>query len=1058
MLDRQIIEINTDGKKGNNGTHGVSAGASGLPGQAGASAEDIKITLATDNERIRISYNYAPDIFLPFGYPHTINLKARGGDGGRGGDGAAGYAGRNGRNGEDATEYSAGTSGTDGGDGGPGGDGGRGGNGGAGGHISIHVNESDMDLLALIGDINVNGGTGGAGGRGGSGGPGGQGGRGGSSYSWTVARSHYNSSTNSYETTYINRTSPGGRDGYDGSDGPSGSNGQRGIDGDSGSYKFVVKHSEERYLQYKERYQLQIKGFNLSASEDNIIEPEEKLFVSGLTLRNAGQMPTPKMYSFVFSIAETQWIKFIKESFSLMDQIIPDESFICNEQLNLKIAKPLNTAIDEIFVAHSEVDIHTILPRINKVIATWSVPKPIEIRYPVEMTPIMGKRAILPTEQPPIALQLKNISTKSIGSDSKNKRKIQMSLGSDYEAIKFVDRENQAKFIPLVGGLVQQPTLEEHEGTIYSGTLDFSHLDILTYSIIRFRVTLSLEDLDNPGLLQPIQVRTLNVQFAEEYKFDADTHLTLVVNGNVERDIILKWKDLEKILFTKIAVWHTSLYQGLSYRHVRSDNESFLTQLQGKTVAILNNVFKDSMDNQLRATDYLDSSELFEAARYASISTYVVGNGFEIEKAILPTDHYPIIPRANIKQIVTSKTTDPSCFRQYDSIDVVSKKIFFKKPTEKGFTAVSTSLNKKLQNHFPQQSYFIFQHFQPRITQKGCFTHTWSKGTIEVRQGLDLTYASIIQAKTNDRLQVDNIDIYHIFKLMPFKKKLDRVGLIAENEEIASLLLNAILSDLVDEQIVFRKDAWSGPLPKDKLATKLINLSQLLNYPFNELLHTEKTRLFLEKLLISYSYLVNELPQFKDYLFFARRGRILTAICQTQVYAWLKQHFGFSKEDIQRKLANHKKEINKISPHELLEKYAKPYGIRTEESLIKQDNWVRAEKILAHEILSTVKHRFSTVSEEKSHFSNDHLRLAAIDRIEQHLKPSPNAEEKQVHEIVVRTFSSFFTENKQPCSSAALSTESLSTSQPLKPDENNLREVAMVYRKIDPQTPRNFGN
>jgi hypothetical protein len=114
----------------------------------------------------------------------TILISACGGAGGRGGCGGAGQGGGHGKNGENATLEVSGSDGGPGGKGGNAGDGTSGGKGGRAGEIKLFIEEKDMDLLAIMNPLEVQGGKGGTASTSGAPGAGGNGGRAGAAYTW----------------------------------------------------------------------------------------------------------------------------------------------------------------------------------------------------------------------------------------------------------------------------------------------------------------------------------------------------------------------------------------------------------------------------------------------------------------------------------------------------------------------------------------------------------------------------------------------------------------------------------------------------------------------------------------------------------------------------------------------------------------------------------------------------------------------------------------------------------------------------------------------------------
>lgn len=279
-----------DGRKGNSGLDDYDGddGEDGTDGTDGGTI-DIRLSYSTlgvvavsgsgqraDGSTVSLSQKIAAQ------RNPLIWLKASGGQGGSGGEGGEGGEGSDGSDGMDATSYSQGSNGSNGKDGGDGGDGGNGGNGGHGGKITVSLSEDDTELLWLV-KKEVFGGPGGQGGRGGDGGDGGRGGDGGSSYT------SFDSGTNTIKTV------SGGYSGSSGGDGYSGRRGDDGVHGDAGIATINVRHRSGDVESFQRAFEFSVPKIQYREEFlDGVLEPGESFAISGLTVKNTGEMPTPK--------------------------------------------------------------------------------------------------------------------------------------------------------------------------------------------------------------------------------------------------------------------------------------------------------------------------------------------------------------------------------------------------------------------------------------------------------------------------------------------------------------------------------------------------------------------------------------------------------------------------------------------------------------------------------------------------------------------------------------------------------------------------------------------
>ena len=337
--------IGSNGGRGGDGGHGEH-GSPGAQGIDGTSSSDVVLNIFGDADELHVAGTCSLKANLGgTRAEEVLFVNCRGGDGGhggRGGDGGSGGAGGcggNGGKGLPGQPYEYGR----GGDGGPGGNGGAGGNGGIGGSGArggdagnagtggkCILQAADPCLLILVEANCMNGAPGrrGGGSRGGSGGHGGPGGSGGSGGSGGRGGSHRN--RNGIVIHYSGGSrGPHGRDGISGYSGPRGSDGQGGVDGHpaaNGSILWVVSSPEGGMLvQSGTRYDAEVTSLHIvSAIDDGVFEPNQRLMVSAVTLVNSGGLPLPSGPIAFFP--STRTVKFEQTRYEL-PEIAPREVF-----------------------------------------------------------------------------------------------------------------------------------------------------------------------------------------------------------------------------------------------------------------------------------------------------------------------------------------------------------------------------------------------------------------------------------------------------------------------------------------------------------------------------------------------------------------------------------------------------------------------------------------------------------------------------------------------------------------------------------------------------------
>jgi hypothetical protein len=219
-------------------------------------------------------------------------------------------------------------------------------------------------------------------------------------------------------------------------------------------------------------------------------------------------------------------------------------------------------------------------------------------------------------------------------------------------------------------------------------------------------------------------------------------------------------------------------------------------------------------------------------------------------------------------------------------------------------------------------------------------------------RGLNRDTAHISHHSWGD-IDINNKKRYQILKMMSFDKKLRLILQFERNDAMLLLLKSAILSDLADEQLVWRKNAWNSPLSKKDLKSGLRHLPALLTF-INTLpkAHQEKNKQFLAAVLLELNVTIKKLPSALDRILFVlgRRNVTLSSICREQIIACLKS-LGFAREDKRDTKAVIKRAQRGIPAETILDQLSLP----PELAMAKQSNrtaveyvWDRSGLLSAH--------------------------------------------------------------------------------------------------------------
>ena len=290
-----------DGNYGNNGGWGTNGQNGGDAFLILSGSADELVVKGRDEFRVPLGGTKSEQVFL---FDCHGGHGGRGGYGGRGGDGGNGGHGGNGAPGEDGNFYGReGGEGGDGGDGGDGGIGGHGGDAGDGGNSGnggkCLIKTVDPRLLMLV-EVDCMPGEPGAGVKGGGGGIGGYRGIGGRRGEGGIGgRGTY--------TYYHCRHGRIGRNGNRGKSGGYGLDSKSGQRGQTGGILWVVYGPNGGAIKESStRFSAMVEGLSVVPEfEGGIFEPNERIAVSNVIVRNTGGLDLPHGVSVFMPSSQT---------------------------------------------------------------------------------------------------------------------------------------------------------------------------------------------------------------------------------------------------------------------------------------------------------------------------------------------------------------------------------------------------------------------------------------------------------------------------------------------------------------------------------------------------------------------------------------------------------------------------------------------------------------------------------------------------------------------------------------------------------------------------------
>ena len=947
------LEINYSGKNGIKGNDGFNAihngdsGSNGLSGSNGQNGLPINVNLHVENGKIIVMENNCFGHSFRLGErDNKLLLISSGGDGGEGGNGGFGANGHKGRDGDDANQFFEGTNGERGGDAGNGGHAGNGGFGGNGGDINVFLGMSETDLLMILDSYYASGGIGGKPGQPGAKGSGGEGGLGGKPYHWTETLTDENGITRNEH-----HTKNGGCNGKNGHDGIDGYKGVAGSDGTRGYFKIIVNFGN-RLEAFSNKYCLHVTNFDVLNSDDMIFEPGEEVFITNISLSNIGGMPTP----------EQEMVGIIKENdgftFNYEDRIqIPKGimhghtvSINCRTKILLEYKYPLYEGIPREILTISPL---SLLTRVNKDFGI-SLSKNIEVRWPVEISVPIVTRSISIEEEAPFSIEIRNISTMSIGKDSNIPRNMSLVLEPYLADMGFQFIEEDGTIKSVNEKVIKEFSLQPLESIKFSGTFRFEDPNTPNFTKKLIKASLYLGNR-NEIRTKIIQFRKFDIQLSERFSNDKEADCCLIVNSEVEKIDIEHFKEILNRFKLKLNIWNASLYKGFSYNFKVLNSFDFANEMKNKVVIIANNEFKNNKNKSKTILKYIFSDEIFQAAKTQNISTMIIGDKKEYDQIHLPKKDLRVVPHRNIDEFILKEKklwkrkiqisenvsghtgfSEPlleinsdDIENQYDSIPIYRSYACCNSPKKEHIVEEVTKLERKLQELFPNFKYFFFYDYSPKKNfNSGFCSSEYHLGDVEIRKGLnkDRMFDDCIASSNSTNLRdTDNQEIFGIIKLLPFKKKLQILVNNLDNQNELVIINSAILSDLIEELDIYRQNKKIGLINPNILGKLMIDLNSFLNNDYLQNILSDKRGVEMMKInLALYSQVLCKITSFTDYICCGRNKKLVRTICENKITRFIEANLRLEINDIKLRI----KDLNLISENldNLIKSLINPYS------------------------------------------------------------------------------------------------------------------------------------
>ncbi|MES2768441.1 MAG: hypothetical protein V4596_04780 [Bdellovibrionota bacterium] len=886
---QQLSNIDVSGQKGEDGKHGTSYdgeasrqttgrdGENATEATAGKNAGSIDIKLKQSGNPLEgqlvlegvaktTSGESKKSVQLNIGDNGYIHLVAKGGKGGDGGNGGNGERGGKGRDGSDATRYSSGDNGGTGSTGGTAGEATDGKKGGDGGQIRLRVHADETHLAMLV-KSDVTGASGGKAGTPGTPGSGGPGGDGGSSYSWTEQESRTRSVPDGkggttietyYETTH--HSNPGG------SSGPKGSDGRRasktptaGADGKDGRFIIEVDEGSGKTSEYKSVFDIEILNYDLKPLDQNdIYEPNRKVEVRGIRIRNRGGMPTPSKMVVLVTLAHADWVVAEPIKLELPFSLQPGQEIVLDKPLRFTVKDVVINKSGARFTERSATRVDAFQTGANRYF-TGAKEMPFQITFPVEITPITVLRSVAPGEASHIIWEVKNISNRDFGSETELKRQIITDLnlaGGDLPAdqLEILDEngnrfENSNPFARAILSL--GPKGSGRDTAIVRAIVKVkpeAAENVHRSHKLQTRLALS----DENGKFRDVQFHEQEIRVLQYFNSKEQLDWLVVINNDTTREEVDAWKKLARSRGKRLDVWDLSSYGVLDLQSRILDNKSLADLLGGKLVILLNNSFDPGIGST-KGQFFLAQKDFLLSASTKGINFYIPGQFSEdrseniLERLLVPHGDILINEHGNQKQFFNYVRDSWDSFRKgqrgknevsMDETHVITEEDFLSikgsdvrfrhfvegfsyffatrfmvwgKPSEKYIKKIAEKTGNLLNFYFPNRKFVVTYEFDPQLKQESnfLFFKKWNLGRIEVRRTNDKNLGAAVVLDVKD-------------------DKLHSQDFVLGKENFAALGLSENFESLTREFIDYLKDKTWVDLPETEKHERALLLADVL--------------------------------------------------------------------------------------------------------------------------------------------------------------------------------------------------------------------------------------
>ena len=744
-----------------------------------------------------------------------------------------------------------------------------------------------------------------------------------------------------------------------------GRDGQPGQDGVAGNLVINVVNAETGEIEeYSSVYKFQLSSIAPFYSTTGILEPGQQVKVSSFVLSNIGGMPSPATSLIVTMKGNSLLV--VEEQFSswtVRDKVFPNKTLEVAEPLPFTIAEGLKSPFPEDTLQLStELTMTARFPRTNVEFADFQKDKiPLSITHPLDISIVAGSRATVFDWQVPITITLRNKARVAFGLTAAYGRLVRVTVQ--------LEGLHEHAYYTNVSGLGSNLTFFSTASAVHydidfiapqsemvlSGTLSVCPQHAKLYDQLRLHYTLSLGAIDNPlqqSALEVLQSKSHTLQVAEYCTPITATDCMLIVSGSTTAAEIEVWRKSFKNLGYTMCVFNVALYHGASYKFPAFN---VCQELSGRIVVILNSPFyRDDnialLHKEFYPLDFLEQSEIFEAARRHSVRTFIVN--YSTPAVPVSTHHKQflryICPWANLpveKAVRDAEafdgrsifyehlrdagvTRDEKLPEKYQYCRIKLFRVLFS-PNESDFDNRMVALSEKIKQSRPDRTYLVSKAYEPAVLSgmsKALLFRRYDCGHIEIRRGLDTTYAVIASTSVaRARPSSTVVNEFVLLKLLPLSTKLALFTSISPSAHAHYQVSLAIISDIADEQNVFlncvREQMVIWGEKKNLLSGWLVALNTLEKFDFSDLVHIEGGVEVLTNLLLKLCCMASQYN--KAHMI---KSSFLARAVLDACFALMTSYLGVAEEEVfKQKVADFNAQQLLSKDDNLVAKYMDPH-------------------------------------------------------------------------------------------------------------------------------------